>query len=112
MTKTSDPKISPAERDDFTCITFYPDLPKFKMDTLDQDTVDLFTRRAYDLAATSQGVKIFLNGKRLPVKNFKEYVQLYLKVRRKLNNFFLVGLLLTLLANLIKYIMCSIYEIL
>lgn len=80
MTKTSDPRIHPADSEDFTSITFYPDLPKFKMESLDRDTVDLFTRRAYDLAATSHGVKIFLNGQRLGIKNFKDYVQLYLKV--------------------------------
>jgi len=67
MTKTDDAKISPAKGDDFTCVTFYPDLSKFKMDKLDKDIVDLFTRRAYDMVASTRGVKVILNGVRLPV---------------------------------------------
>ena len=67
MGKTKDPTITDSKADDFTSITFYPDLAKFKMEILDKDTVDLFTRRAYDIAASSRGVKVFLNGKKLPV---------------------------------------------
>jgi hypothetical protein len=40
----------------------------------------LFRSRAFDIAASARGVKVFLNGKRLPVKNFKDYVDQYLKV--------------------------------
>lgn len=67
MTKTKEPTVTPAKGEDFTAITFHPDLSKFKMESLDKDVVDLFTRRAYDIAASSKGVKVFLNGKRLPV---------------------------------------------
>lgn len=65
--KAGEPKISPSKGEDYTSVTFYPDLTKFKMDSLDRDVVDLFTRRAYDIAAASHGVKVFLNGKRIPV---------------------------------------------
>lgn len=67
MMTVDDPKIEPAEGEDFTSITFYPDLTKFEMATLDKDIVDLFTRRAYDVVASSQAVKVFLNGNRLGV---------------------------------------------
>src|SRR6218665_1561615 len=67
MTKTSEPKIGPVKGEDFTCVTFCPDLKKFQMETLDKDIIDLFTRRAYDVVASSRAVKVFLNGKRLPV---------------------------------------------
>ena len=67
MSKATEPKITASKGDDYTCITFYPDLKKFKMDALDKDIVDLFMRRAYDLTATCHGVKIFLNGKKLAV---------------------------------------------
>ncbi|CAL8088140.1 unnamed protein product [Calicophoron daubneyi] len=79
MTKTSDPKISPEKGEDYTSITFYPDLKRFEMSELEADTVALFIRRAYDLAATTIGVKVFLNGKRLPIKSFTDYVDFYLK---------------------------------
>lgn len=68
MVKTEEPKIGVDKDEDFTCITFYPDLSKFRMDKLDKDIVDLFTRRAYDIVASARGVKVILNGKRLPVR--------------------------------------------
>ncbi|XP_048776509.2 DNA topoisomerase 2-alpha-like isoform X2 [Ostrea edulis] len=79
MGKTKEPTITDSKNEDFTSITFFPDLEKFKMTSLTKDTVDLFTRRAYDIAAAARGVKVFLNGKKLPVKNFKDYIHLYLK---------------------------------
>lgn len=52
----------------------------FQMDSLDRDTVALLSRRAFDVAASTRGVKVYLNGKLLPIKNFKDYVDLCLKV--------------------------------
>ena len=88
-----------ASKQDFTQVTFKPDLSKFKMTHLDKDTVALMTRRAYDMAGCTKGVAVYLNGKKLPVSareqygccywtviilflqvhSFKDYVQLYLK---------------------------------
>ena len=70
MSKTSDPKIKFFDGDDFTCVTFQPDLSKFKMEKLDKDIVALLTRRAYDVAGSCKGVKVTLNGKKLPVSLF------------------------------------------
>ncbi|XP_034748008.1 DNA topoisomerase 2-beta isoform X3 [Etheostoma cragini] len=79
MNKTSDPKIKFFDGDDFTCVTFQPDLSKFKMDKLDKDIVALLTRRAYDVAGSCRGVKVTLNGKKVPVTGFRSYVDLYVK---------------------------------
>lgn len=79
MGSTEEPKITNFNGSDFTCITFYPDLAKFKMDVLEKDIVAIMTRRAFDIAGCTRGVKVFLNGKKLPVNNFKEYIELYLK---------------------------------
>ncbi|VDK88130.1 unnamed protein product [Dibothriocephalus latus] len=79
MTKTSEPRIAASAGEDFTCISFYPDLARFGMSELEADTVALFERRAYDIAASTRGVKVILNGVRVPIKNFKDYVDLYLK---------------------------------
>ena len=70
MSKAKEPKVAEAKEADYTCVTFEPDLSKFKMEKLDKDIVDLFTRRAYDIAASSKGVKVILNGKRLPVSTY------------------------------------------
>lgn len=79
MTKASDPKIKDFFNDDYTKVTFSPDLSKFKMDKLDNDIIALMSRRAYDIAASTRGVKVFLNGKKIPVKNFKDYIDLFIK---------------------------------
>jgi DNA topoisomerase-2 len=65
---------------DFTCITFKPDLAKFSMTHLEADTVALMTKRVYDLAGvTPRGVRVVLNGKPVPVKDFRAYADCYLK---------------------------------
>jgi len=64
---------------DFTCITFKPDLKRFKMDRLDDDVVSLFQKRAYDIAGvTDRSVRVFLNGEKLEVRDFKGYVDLFM----------------------------------
>ena len=67
MTKTTDAKIVDFDGTDFTEICFYPDLEKFKMEMLDRDIVALLTRRAYDIAGCTKGVRVTLNGTRLSV---------------------------------------------
>lgn len=79
MGKASEPRIKDFHGEDFTKVTFSPDLAKFKMDSLDDDIVSLMSRRAYDVAASTRGVKVYLNGVRVPVKNFKDYVDCYIK---------------------------------
>ncbi|GCB74640.1 hypothetical protein scyTo_0003731 [Scyliorhinus torazame] len=79
MGDAQEAKIRSFDGDDYTCITFRPDLPKFKMETLDKDIVAIMSRRAYDIAGTCKGVKVFLNGKKLPVSGFRSYVDLYVK---------------------------------
>jgi DNA topoisomerase-2 len=79
MKNTTEPKITASTCEDFTRITFQPDLSKFNMTSLDKDIVALFSRRAYDVAGSSKGVKVFLNGKRLPVSGFKDYVEQFIK---------------------------------
>ncbi|XP_078277082.1 DNA topoisomerase 2-beta isoform X2 [Rhinoraja longicauda] len=79
MNKSSESRIKHFDGDDYTCITFHPDLSKFKMEKLDKDIVALMTRRAYDVAGSCKGVKVMLNGKKLPINGFRSYVDLYVK---------------------------------
>ena len=67
MTKTVEPKIKETDRNDYTSIAYHPDLAKFKMEKLDDDTVALMTKRAYDVAGCVRGVNVHLNGKKLSV---------------------------------------------
>lgn len=79
MSKAKEAKLKDFSSEDYTRITFCPDLPKFNMESLDPDTVALLSRRAYDIAASTRGVKVLLNGKRIPVKDFKDYVDFFIK---------------------------------
>ena len=69
--------------DDFTKITFTPDFAKFKMTGMDDDFEALVKRRVYDLAGTSRGVKVYLNGERLKVNSFKKYMEMYTKAIKR-----------------------------
>ncbi|WKX97267.1 hypothetical protein Q1695_013154 [Nippostrongylus brasiliensis] len=79
MTKDKEPQIVKATSDDYTKVTFKPDLSKFKMQQLDDDIIGLMSRRAYDIAGSTKGVKVFLNGRVIPVQGFKDYVDQYTK---------------------------------
>jgi DNA topoisomerase II len=70
---------------DFTEVTFEPDLKKFKMASLDDDTVALLSKRVYDMAGcTSSDVKVHLNKKKIPsVANFETYIDMYFKGTKK-----------------------------
>ncbi|CAG2164860.1 unnamed protein product [Oppiella nova] len=79
MKAATEPKISASVGEDYTRVTFCPDLKRFGMDALDKDIVALFSRRAYDCAGSSKGIKVFLNGQRLPINGFKAYCELFVK---------------------------------
>lgn len=80
MSRHSEPTITKLTRkENYTCVTFFPDLARLGMRQLDNDIVSLMYKRAYDLAGcTGRNVKVVLNGKQLEVKNFSAYVDLYL----------------------------------
>jgi DNA topoisomerase-2 len=60
MTKKGAPKITSCKAsDNWTCVTFKPDLAKFGMDHLEEDTVALMRKRVYDQAGIlGKGVKV------------------------------------------------------
>ena len=79
MSHKSPPEIKDYSKEEFTCITFEPDLSKFKMDKLDDDIVALMTKRVYDMAGvTPSDIKVYLNDKKLEVKNFNSLINMYL----------------------------------
>ncbi|TDL28967.1 DNA topoisomerase II [Rickenella mellea] len=78
MMKAGKAKITKnSKKEEFTRVTFKPDLKRFGMDSIDEDTVALLKRRVYDMAGTVKNVKVFLNDERLKIKNFKQYVEMY-----------------------------------
>ncbi|KAJ4785264.1 DNA topoisomerase 2 [Rhynchospora pubera] len=85
MGKKSEPTITKCKQgENWTRVTFKPDLAKFKMDHLEEDVVALMKKRVVDLAGTlGKSVKVELNGQRVPVKSFSDYINLYLRSASK-----------------------------
>lgn len=85
MGNKSEPTITKCkEGENWTKVSFKPDLSKFKMTHLEDDVVALMKKRVVDLAGClGRTVKVELNGKRVPVKTFAEYVGLYLNAATK-----------------------------
>uniref|UniRef100_A0A7S3VQX9 DNA topoisomerase 2 n=1 Tax=Dunaliella tertiolecta TaxID=3047 RepID=A0A7S3VQX9_DUNTE len=85
MTEKEAPKITACKAsEDWTSVTFKPDLGKFGMQTLEADTVSLMRKRVYDLAGVlGRTCKVYLNNQRLNIKSFPEYVDLYLGPKDK-----------------------------
>lgn len=68
--------------DNWTSITFRPDLERFGMEILEEDIVSLMRKRVYDMAGIlGKTVKVYFNGEKLPVKDFQSYVDMYLGPR-------------------------------
>lgn len=80
MTKAGKAKITKnARKEEYTKITFKPDLKRFGMDSIDEDAISLLKKRVYDMSGTVKNVKVYLNDERLKIKNFKSYVDLYVE---------------------------------
>jgi DNA topoisomerase-2 len=80
MTQKSKPKITKCAKKGYTKITFWPDLSRFGLKSLqDDDIVPLLERRALDACACSgPKVKVYLNGTNLGIKTFDKYVDTYI----------------------------------
>lgn len=73
MSTKGTPKITDNKKgDEWTKITFKPDLARFGMDVIDDDTEALLMKRVYDMAGTVRDCKVFLNDERLKIKGFKQ----------------------------------------
>lgn len=84
MSEVGKAKISSyKKKTEYTQITFKPDLTKFRMEKLDEDIIGVLKRRVYDICGSVRGIQVTLNGKPLKIKNFKDYVELYVKALEK-----------------------------
>jgi DNA topoisomerase-2 len=76
MRERTTPKITTNSRN-HTEIRFTPDYAFFKLEGLDDDHVRRMTKKVVDATACNPGIKFFVNGERINVKNFGDYVALY-----------------------------------
>lgn len=76
MKNVGKPSISPAKRG-FTRITFFPELSRFNMSKIDDDTIRVLQKRAIDIAATNPKLSVTFNKVTYSFKTFDEYIRLY-----------------------------------
>lgn len=76
MFKKTEPKIKNSTKKTFTKITFTPDYSRFGIKGITEDIYSILIKRVYD-AASSNNISVFLNNEKINIKDFKEYVKLY-----------------------------------
>jgi len=73
------PKVSKCSGKPYTKITFKPDYARLGMNGLTPDIISLFQKRVYDVAAvTDKALKVKYNSTLIPVKNFQQYIDMYI----------------------------------
>ncbi|KAJ3436308.1 DNA topoisomerase/gyrase [Anaeramoeba flamelloides] len=77
LQETKAPLIKKGNKRNFTKITITPDLEKFGVKSLDNDLISIFKKRVYDIAGTIRGIRVYLNGNKLEIRNFQQYCENY-----------------------------------
>ena len=79
MTIKGVPIITKSTSKPYTIIEFSPDLERFGIDKIDDDTLMLMKKRVIDITAcTNKNVSVFLNDKKIECKTLEKYVNYYL----------------------------------
>jgi DNA topoisomerase-2 len=74
--KKTEPKVTDGSKH-YTKITFTPDYEKFGLTGLDGGNYQRLIKRVYDVAGCNPNLKVYLNGERIHVKSFEDYIKLY-----------------------------------
>ena len=73
------PKITKCKSKPYTKIVFQPDYVRLGIDGLTPDFISLLKKRVYDIAAiTDKNLKVKYNSELVPIKNFQQYIDLYI----------------------------------
>ena len=73
------PTITKCKTKPYTKITFKPDYARLGINGLTPDVISLLKKRVYDIAAvTDKSLKVKYNSQVVPVKNFQQYIDLYI----------------------------------
>ena len=74
------PSITKCKNKPYTKVTFKPDYTRLGLLTgLTPDIIALLKKRTYDIAAvTDKAIKVKYNGQLVPVKNFQQYIDMYI----------------------------------
>ena len=73
------PSITKCKTKPYTKITFKPDYKRLGITGLTPDLIALLKKRVYDVGAvTDKNLKVKYNSQLIPVKNFQQYIDLYI----------------------------------
>jgi len=73
------PTITKCKTKPYTKITFKPDYQRLGISGLTPDIIALLKKRVYDISAvTDKSLKVKYNSALIPVKNFQQYIDLYI----------------------------------
>ena len=79
MSIKNKPTITKFTGKPYTQIDFYPDLNRFGIDKIDEDTLKLMKKRVIDATAcTNKNVNVMLNDEKIDCKTLDKYVSYYL----------------------------------
>ena len=83
LEKVDTPKVTKTKSKPYTSVSFIPDYQRFGLKNgLTKNIIALLKKRVYDIAAVTdhsvKKIKIEYNGKTIPVKNFQNYIDLYI----------------------------------
>jgi len=78
------PKITKCKTKPYTKIVFKPDYARLGIAGLTPDIISLLKKRVYDVAAvTDKSLKVKYNSNLIPVKNFQQYIDMYIGASSK-----------------------------
>ena len=73
------PLVSKCKNKPYTKITFKPDYQRLGINGLTSDVISLLKKRVYDIGAiTDKNIKVKYNNELIPVKNFEQYINMYI----------------------------------
>jgi len=73
------PSITKCKTKPYTKITFKPDYKRLGIHGLSEDFIALLKKRVYDISAiTDKSLKVKYNSTLIPIKNFQNYIDLYI----------------------------------
>jgi DNA topoisomerase-2 len=79
LSEICQPTITKCKNKPYTKVTFKPDYARLGLPGLTPDILALLKKRIYDVAAvTDKSIKVKYNGELIPVKNFQQYIDLYI----------------------------------
>ena len=77
--KSRFPKTVENGKNGYTCVSYTPDLSRFDMSDIDDDTMKVLEKYIVDTAmiVSKYGVKVFYNDEEIVMKGYKDYIKYY-----------------------------------